>query len=544
MYKYLILITIFIFTTYSNFAQCTETDETKVLLVGDSWAFFMGVDQTIDRALAKWGHSHYKFFTNTVIAENGAETEDFLTPSKQAEIIAQLNAHPNIEVIHLSIGGNDLLGDWNVNFTQAQTDSLMDATEIPLLAVIDFLKTVKPGIRIIWSGYTYPNFAEVIEDAAPFQTNHPFYNTWEGMGFPTFLQVNTLMDTVAKKMEIYAAGEPQVEYVNVTSILQYTFGQTSPLSVPPGGTYPPFTAPYPDGYPDYPSPKEAMRDYFLTKDCFHLSPKGFDDMIEYEIQKFYHKYLMDDQYFLAEGSTKNGSVSSNGNISTALMLGENAGEIFTTALSFNTTMLPDTNLQAASIFLRRESLTGTNPISGNLQVKVINGNFGLSTDVEAVDFNTLADATDTPCLFGSNDGDGHWIRLDLPSTMLPYINQNDITQFLITAPSATGGVVTFSDVSNPDFAPVLNVTYSPYGVGIADEVNQNGLTLYPNPTTGLISIETPKVNSIEVANILGETVLTPILKDGNIDISSLPKGIYLLNLHTDTGVIGKRVVKE
>lgn len=545
MNKYVIFLLAFFCTSKSLFAQCSETDQTKVLLVGDSWAFFMGVDGTIDHALEKWGHSHYKFFTNTVIAENGAETDDFLKPDKQAEIIAQLNAHPDIEVVHLSIGGNDFLGDWNINFTQAQTDSLMQAVQVRLLQVIDFIKSTKPGIRIVWSGYTYPNFEEVIEDSAPFQTNHPFYNTWEGMGFPTFLQINTLLDSVAHKMEIYAASDPQVEFINVSSLLQYTFGQNNPLSVAPGGTYPAFTAPLPNGFPDYPTPKDAMRNYLLTKDCFHLSPKGYDDMIEYETQKFYHKFLMDDQYFLAEGSSQNGAVSSNGNISTTLQMGENAGETFSTALSFNTTTLPDTLLTAASIFLRRESLNGINPISSNLQVKIMNGNFGTSANVEATDLNATADATDTPCLFGSNNGDGHWIRLDLPASMLPFINHTAITQLLISAPNATGGVVTFNGISDPDFAPVLNLTFKHLAVGIADEVSQNeAFILYPNPTTGLITLTNEGVKGVQVLSLLGEKLLSPTLKQKTIDISCLPSGMYLLSLQTDTGTIVQKVVKE
>ena len=130
--------------------------------MGDSWAFFMGVDQTINTVLEKWGHSGYTYFTNLTIAENGAETDDFLNPDKQAEIQARIDEFPSIEVVHLSIGGNDVLGDWHISFTQQQTDSLRDAVQERLLEVIEFIKTTRPGIRILWSGYCYPNFGEVI----------------------------------------------------------------------------------------------------------------------------------------------------------------------------------------------------------------------------------------------------------------------------------------------------------------------------------------------------------------------------------------------
>lgn len=543
--KYFLLVVTFLVTSLPAFSQCAETDQTKVLLVGDSWAFFMGVDQTIDNALQRWGHSHYKFFTNATIAENGAETDDFLKPDKQAEIIAQLNAHPEIEVVHLSIGGNDFLGDWNVNFTQAQTDSLMQAVEVRLLQVIDFIKSTKPGIRILWSGYTYPNFEEVIEDSAPFQTNHPFYGTWEGMGFPNFLQINSLLDSIAHKMEIYTNSDPQVDYVNAPGILQYTFGQIDPLTVAPNGTYPAFTAPLPYGYPDYPSPKDGMRNYFLTKDCFHLSPKGYDDMLDYQMQKFYHKFLMDDQYFLAEGIAQNGSVSSAGNVATTLQIGENGGENFTTALSFNTTNMPDTVLTAASIFLRRESLSGTNPIGSTLQVKIVHGNFGASADVEAGDLNANANATDVACVFGSSSKNGHWIRLDLPANMLPFIHSLNKTQFLISAPNTTGGILTFSNTNDPDFAPVLNLTFKHFSVDIANEIANNQANIfYPNPSKDVLKIDNEQVKEIFILNSLGEKVLCPVLEQGKIDVSTLPTGLYWVHIYTEKGLISQKMIKE
>jgi hypothetical protein len=91
-------------------AQCTENEEYKVLLVGDSWAFFMGVDGTINNVFEQYGMSNYKFFTNTTVAENGARTDDFLESSKLNEIRNLLQVYPSIEVVHLSIAGNDVLG--------------------------------------------------------------------------------------------------------------------------------------------------------------------------------------------------------------------------------------------------------------------------------------------------------------------------------------------------------------------------------------------------------------------------------------------------
>ncbi|MEZ4807346.1 MAG: T9SS type A sorting domain-containing protein [Flavobacteriales bacterium] len=524
-------------------AQCNEVDETKVLLVGDSWAFFMGIDQTINEVFEKWGHSNFKFRTNLVVAENGAETDDFLQQDKQDEIQQLIDDDPNIKVVHLSIGGNDVLGDWHVSFTQAQTDSLKAAVQVRLIEVIEFIKTTRPDIHILWSGYTYPNFEEVIESIAPLQTIHPFYGTWEGMGFPTFIQLNTILNEFSDSMAAYAATDPRVDFVPATGLMQYTYGQDTPLGVPPGGTYPAYTVPLPTGDPQYPSPRNSMRDYGLTRDCFHLSAGGYRDLIEYHTRKFYHKYLMSDLYVLSDGGANDGSVSSEGSVSTSLMMGRTGSEDFATVLSFNTTGIPSGQQVAkASIFLRRQNLVGTNPISGGLQLKVIDGHFGTSPSVEVADWTAFADATGTPCRFGSNGGDGHWIRLEVPSAMLPFITANEGTQFILSDPSGTDGRVTFNNASDPDFAPVLNLTFEPLSVGIEHLIGTMEAGVYPNPTTGTVFFGTVP-QQVVVMDVLGQVVLRSGMRPRSVDLTSLPAGTYLLQLVGTDAPVVQRVVK-
>lgn len=525
------------------FSQCSEPNEVKILLVGDSWAFFMGVDQTLLNVMEKWGHSDYTFYTNATIAENGAETDDFLTQAKQDEIAAKLAEYPSIEAVHLSIGGNDVLGDWDVSFTQQQFETLEADVFNRMEQVIDFIKSVKPGIKIVWSGYAFPNFEEVIQDAAPLQTSHPFYGTWQGMGFPSFQQINDLLIHFSTTMENYAATDPQVEFFSAPGLMQYKYGQTSPLGVAPGGTYPPQSVPLPNGNPAYPSPKTAMRDYGIFKDCFHLSAGGYFALIENTTQKFYHKLLMNDIYFLAENNAENGSVSSLGNVSTELKMGESGGEKFATVLSFNTTGMADSSLSEASIFLRRESLSGNNPINGNFDVKIVNGNFGTTINVEAEDFTAAGDASGAPCRFGSNGGDGHWIRLDLPLNVFHYISNNASTQFIIST-DATSGVVTFTGGADPELAPVLDLKYGANTFSITEN-SVEAVNAFPNPSTGIIQLDTKgnAIQSVDVIDIYGKNVWHSETKTNTIDISTLPAGTYILNITTDKGQISQRIVK-
>jgi hypothetical protein len=543
MKKYLLLLLVTILSTTTSFAQCTETPQPKVLLVGDSWAFFMSVDRTINNVFKRWGHSNYTYITNTVIAENGAETDDFLKPDKQSEIQRLLDENPSIEVVHLSIGGNDVLGDWNINFTQQQTDSLKLSVEGRLIQVIDFIKSAKPGVKVFWSGYVYPNFNEVIE-TSPLQNNHPFYGTWEGMQFPSFLELNTLLNDFSGLVEDYANNDPQIEFVNCTGLMQYTFGQNTPLGVAPGGTYAAGTVPLPAGDPSYPSPANSMRDYFLTKDCFHLSAKGYEDFISYHTQKFYHKFLMDDLYLLPEGNSQTGTASSTNNVYDSLFIGSKAGEQFATVLTFNTTTMPDTTVAKASIFLRRLSLEGTNPINNNMEVRIVNGKFGPTINVDVVDFTATGDNSGNPCLFGSNSNDGHWIRLDLPETALPFIKNNEVTQFIIISPNTTDGKMAFYPSTDPDFAPVLNIAYRESSLSVGN-FGKKTFKVYPNPTNDKLTIDNNNetIKSISMYDLLGKKIAVSLLNNNVLDVAGIPSGSYILEINTSRGSAQQRVVK-
>lgn len=534
--------------TAQTFAQCVEVPSNRVLLVGDSWAAFMNADQTINDGLANVGHSDKRFVSNVQIAENGADTWDFIDGQKQDAIQAIIDVNPDIEIVHLSIGGNDLLGDWHVSFTQQQTDDLAAEVEERLDSIIDFLQNTRSGMRVFWPGYTYPNFGEIIEELAPNQALHPFFGTWNDMGQPDFITINTILNDMSDSVANSAALDSQLDFVRAQGVLQYQYGQPSPLGIAPGGTYAQFAAPLPLGYPDYPSPQEGMRLYAgIFKDCFHLSPGGYLTMFNYQAQKFYQKMLMDDLYLLSDGGNSDGSVSSAGNVSTSIRIGEEGGNELAAALTFDTPQMADTTLAGASIFLRIEEISGTNPISGNdFFVKMKSGNFGTSADVEAVDYMDTPDAEGEPCRHGGNAVVGNWIRLDLTAEMLAGMSNSNKTQFLISIPNFTGGTITFTDATDPELAPVLNLIYATSPDGIQEAVNRNELPVYPIPTTGplTIDVDSQELETIEIFNVMGELVLTPAAFDNAIDLSSLPNGSYILRVTTEEGVSSRRVIKR
>ncbi|MCF8459635.1 MAG: T9SS type A sorting domain-containing protein [Flavobacteriales bacterium] len=550
MKKIFTLSTLLAFGTLTANAQCVEAPKNRVLLVGDSWASFMNADQTITNGLKILGHSDKKFTSSVVIAENGAQTDDFLTQTKQDAIQALIDANPSIDMIHLSIGGNDVMGDWNINYTQHQTDSMQASVATRLEEVIEFLKSTRPGIRVFWAGYAYPNFEEVITTSGV-GSLHPFYGTWDGMGQPTFIQINSLLNAFSDSVAAYTDADPLVDFVRAQAILQYTYGQSTPLGVAPGGTYPAFSQPLPLGDPSYPSPKETMRLYAgIFTDCFHLTAAAYETMFVYQGEHFYQNYFMDDMYALSEGGNMDGSVSSAGDVSSTIMLGESGGNEVAAVVSFNTQQMADTTLAGASIFLRRESITGTNPIAANdVVVTMVNGTLGTTAEVEAVDYVDTGDASGEPCKHGSfnnNAKDGHWLRLDLTAEMLANISASEHIQFMISVPGFTGGSITFNDASDPSKAPKLNLKYGEEPSSVTEIRAAKELPVYPIPTVGPLTVDvaTNSVLSIDVINVLGAVVLRPIVSNNKIDISSLPNGSYILKITTKEGVSAKRIIKR
>ncbi len=99
-----------------------------------------------------------------------------------------------------------------------------------------------------------------------------------------------------------------------------------------------------------------------------------------------------------------------------------------------------------------------------------------------------------------------------------------------------------------------DVEYLCKNTGINEMCNSLNTSVYPNPATDYLIIENPQeeVGSgskqdavIEIANIQGQLIKTLTVKGKiNIDVSALPRGVYILNVKTENGISVKKFVKE
>ncbi len=525
-------------------SQCQETDKTKILLVGDSWAFFMNFDGTINNVAKDWGHSDIKYYTNLTLSENGAETDDFLTQTKVDELTNRLSTMPDLEVVHLSIGGNDFLGSWNVDFTQAQTETLAESVLARLDTIISNIHAVRPDVHVFWSGYVYTNFGEVIGSLPSIvQSSHPFYGTWEGMGFPTFQEINTVQNWFQVQILQRYANDPQVTYVKAPGLMQYVFGQTTNLAVPPSGSYPALSVPMPLGDPTYPSPRNTMRDYGITKDCFHLSAAGYHAFVSYHFQKFYQKFLMDDAYTLAD-FVKTGNVTSSGQSSNELLVGKQNGTEYAGIIEFDNTSIADTGLNRLSLFLRIDEISGTNFLStGEITAEIVEQHFGPSASLENDDFSGAAYATATPCVFGNLEA-GKWVRLEFPDDFLSYVHTSSHSQIRLKYTGSSDGLITFRNSNDPDFQPVLNIQYGTKTLETM-ELDSDKITLYPNPSSNMVRLSSiEQVSSVEIVSTTGQRFQKIDAPISEISVENLPAGLYLMIVNKEQGQQVIRFIKK
>jgi len=577
---------------FGLYAQCTEDIQKKIFLVGDSWATFMWYDGTLKTVAQDWGHSNVDYYTHLTLNEAGSQTDDFLKPEKIAKLTQELAERPELKVVHLSVAGNDFLGSWKASFSQEQIQNLYDDMIERLDSIIDTIHALRPDIHIVWSGYTYTNFQESIE-ALPssFRSQHPFYSNWQNMEFPTPAQINALQNWFQQEVKARYANDSKFTYVPSSSILQYTFGQNENLTIPPGGTYPPYSVDVPLGLENYPSPLSSMRHYATIpivnipiKDAFHLSSQGYYDFISYQFQKFYHKFFMDDEYSLANYE-KTGGVS-NSAVLQKLQVGKNGTEEYVGILHFDNTHWQAYVPEKVSLFLRIDSLAGTNFLStNNFEIDIVKGHFGDFATLDLSDFSMETTLSTSACLFGNNN-ENKWIRLDFPESIAQQF-RNEEMQLRLRYTGSTDGLSVFENSENIDFQAVLNVKYSSelYSepedpdpelpedpqpevpdepepedpeipepeeekpvviVGVDDQQINNKIYVFPNPVgkQRLNIVAEQAIDEVLIFDLSGKLQIHYKQPNNYVDVESLKSGMYIIEIQTNGQKERLKIVKS
>lgn len=90
----------------------------------------------------------------------------------------------------------------------------------------------------------------------------------------------------------------------------------------------------------------------------------------------------------------------------------------------------------------------------------------------------------------------------------------------------------------------LNVISNPTGIG---SINSSSIRFYPNPVNDILNVSaTGIINSISICNMIGQEVIQSKMNtaSGQINVSSLPKGIYLVKVTTGSTVKTYTISKQ
>lgn len=254
-----------------------QTDVARVLVVGDSWANYVWQQRTIRQVLAQAGHAG-KTERGDVTALSGTTAAQWASPLYLGLITTELAAYPTIDVVHLSIGGNDLLGNWNASMGPVAEQALMAQVMADIQIVINHIRAQRPGIQIVMVGYDYSNFQEM----APLFSWGWFL--WTYLGSPSPSRMGHALADFAALRAAYSLQNSDVDYVHNYGLMQWFFGYPlygAPRFAAPFPGQAPSYLPLPGGSADHPSPPSAMRD------SFHLNSNGYRVLVASAV---YHVY--------------------------------------------------------------------------------------------------------------------------------------------------------------------------------------------------------------------------------------------------------------
>ena len=144
------------------------------------------------------------------------------------------------------------------------------------------------------------------------------------------------------------------------------------------------------------------------------------------------------------------------------------------------------------------------------------------------------------CLYMVCEGSpvvGGYATLDKTSGSLPIGGSDEITVNLSSIGVAEGtyeAAVKF--VTNDPAQPTVEIplTLKVNGVNV-EEVLSEAYNIFPNPTSGLVTIEAENINYIAIYNSVGQLVNVVKNENNTVDMSSYDNGVYYFNIVDNAG---------
>jgi hypothetical protein len=156
------------------------------------------------------------------------------------------------------------------------------------------------------------------------------------------------------------------------------------------------------------------------------------------------------------------------------------------------------------------------------------------------------------------------IDVTIDNTLMPTLtaNQAGATYQWVdcdngNSPIATATGQSFTATANGNYAVEITVgsctdlsgCESVTGVGINEPISKLNINIYPNPTTGVFTVNVAQINpkaTITVYSVIGQVIMhTQVLNNKtNIDLSIQDKGVYFVKIQNGEEVVIERIIKQ
>ncbi len=277
VFNYFLCICLLGLILLNSFPALAQEEVPRVLLVGDSWTGFMWALRTFKGIFLETpGLENIREVGNRT-AIMGARAYEFYPDeyNYNQNIVEDLQKYPTIDMVVMTIGGNDFLrgvpgfSRWKCDMLNNPADETALFNNIigDVEGIVDLILSVRPDIRVALCSYTFTgrerdDWCDVCE-----QQN----------AFVRFEQ--------AKKA--IADSKDRVYYVHNFGLMQYHFGTVD---------LPPHQVPYPGGYPDYDpfpggDPCQLVNPIALFDGDIHLSPDGYKIVAQRCMSEFLNLWL-------------------------------------------------------------------------------------------------------------------------------------------------------------------------------------------------------------------------------------------------------------
>jgi lysophospholipase L1-like esterase len=205
----------------------------RILIVGDSWAASISAENrdgfpspdVFDEVLADTGLGTYET-QGKVTAWGGRKASDWAKPEHLAEINAELEAYPTIDIVHLIIGGNDFLSQAMKGSLAGKNAEERQAIWDPIIAnirtIVEGCIADRKDIRVVIADYDYLDYELARE-------------VWKmDFGEATTAELNSWLRELGDRKKKLADEIDHCEYVDNWGTLQHWF-VAPPESVPRPG---------------------------------------------------------------------------------------------------------------------------------------------------------------------------------------------------------------------------------------------------------------------------------------------------------------------